>query len=71
MTRPYENTYLRAERLIFSRDADAAKAPRPVPRPPIRRRLLADGVTYTAFDAHRLLEAESEALQIRPGHPVG
>lgn len=36
-----------------------------------RRRVQVDSKTYTPFDAHALLEANSETLRARPGHPFG
>lgn len=71
MSGRYEPSCLRAERLDERRDRDAMTAPRPLPRPPIKRRLVAERVNFTAWDAHRLLEQESEAIQARPGHPLG
>lgn len=50
-------------------DLDAALAPRPASRP-VRRRQHVDGHrTYTAFDAHSLLEDTNPSNHARPGHP--
>ena len=52
----------------FKRDHDALTAKRAEPRPPpVARRIKG----YVAYDAHSLLEHESEGDRARPGHPLG
>ena len=52
-------------------EADALKAER-APDRRLLKRLVQDGSTrYVAYDAHQLLEAESDIYNARPGHPLG
>ena len=52
-------------------EADAAKAQR-APDRRLLKRLVEDGSTrYVAYDAHQLLESESDIYNARPGHPLG
>jgi Tfp pilus assembly protein FimT len=52
-------------------DRAAAKAQRSVPVRVVKRQVVTGAQTYIAYDAHHLLEADSEATLARPGHPLG
>lgn len=52
-------------------DRDAAKAERPKVRPVQKRVIIDNRRTYTAYDAHSLLESEDYSHRARPGHPLG
>lgn len=52
-------------------ERDAAKAERPIRQPLRPRKVVAGSKTYTAYDAHHLLESVDPFQLARPGHPLG
>lgn len=49
----------------------AKTAARAADRPLMSHRLKIGSQTYTAFDAHRIIEQASDEERARPGHPCG